>query len=132
MKVSSSSDNPYMAGNMAAGAARTGSGSANAVGNESATHAAQATQTQAKQANASTQAQTSATQSTQSAGVAVSVSTLARTMETGGASAAGDIDMKKVAAMREAISKGTFTVNAEVIADKLLAGAQESLRRARV
>ena len=38
-----------------------------------------------------------------------------------------DFDAVRVKAMRAAIENGTFRVNAEAIADKLLAGAQEML-----
>jgi len=65
----------------------------------------------------------------QSEGVAVTVSTLARSL---GATKAGDasvIDAKKVASVRSAIEQGTYVVNAEAIADKLLANAQEMLKR---
>ncbi len=45
--------------------------------------------------------------------------------------AAGDsgIDAAKVAAVRAAIDNGTFQVNAQSVADKLLSNAQEMLRR---
>ncbi|NDP39586.1 MAG: flagellar biosynthesis anti-sigma factor FlgM, partial [Rhodoferax sp.] len=39
------------------------------------------------------------------------------------------IDAKKVAQVRSAIEQGTYVVNAEAIADKLLANAQEMLNR---
>jgi len=70
-----------------------------------------------------------AAKNAQSAGVAVTVSTLARSL---GATKAGDasvIDAKKVASVRSAIEQGTYVVNAEAIADKLLANAQEMLNR---
>lgn len=70
-----------------------------------------------------------ATKGSRSAGVAVSVSTLARTLEQSGVSDAADIDSQKVAAMKNAIEQGTYSVNAEAIADKLLSNAQEMLRR---
>jgi negative regulator of flagellin synthesis FlgM len=43
--------------------------------------------------------------------------------------AAADFDAEKVAKMQQAIASGTFQVNAEVIADKLIANAQEVLGR---
>lgn len=53
--------------------------------------------------------------------------TLSRTsMEPVGRST-DDFDAVRVKAMRAAIENGTFKVNAEAIADKLLAGAQEML-----
>lgn len=80
---------------------------------------------------ASTLAKTTASKSTQSAGVAVSVSTLARSMEASNRGEAPDVDMEKVNAVRASIAQGTFKVNAEAIADKLLSNAQEMLTRSR-
>lgn len=80
---------------------------------------------------ASTLAKTTASKSTQSAGVAVSVSTLARAMEASSRGEAPDVDMEKVNAVRASIAQGTFKVNAEAIADKLLSNAQEMLTRSR-
>ena len=62
-------------------------------------------------------------------GTPVTVSKLARSLEP--VSAGEGVDVKKVAAMREAIANGTYKVNADAIADKLLANAQEILSRAR-
>jgi negative regulator of flagellin synthesis FlgM len=78
---------------------------------------------------ASATASDSAAKSTRSAGVAVTVSTLARDLEKPEKSDAGDIDAQKVASVKASIQDGTFTVNAEAIADKLLANAQELLNR---
>lgn len=61
----------------------------------------------------------------------VLVSALARTLETASASSAGDIDTAKVERMRAAIGNGTFTVNPEAIAEKLLTNAQEMLSKVR-
>ncbi|MDZ7861814.1 flagellar biosynthesis anti-sigma factor FlgM [Acidovorax sp.] len=66
----------------------------------------------------------------QAAGVPVTVSTAARALDPAGR-AASDFDTKKVAAVRAAIEKGTFTVSAGAIADKLLANAQEIFSRSR-
>ena len=66
-----------------------------------------------------------------SAGVAVTVSTLARSMEKAQGSDVADLDASKVDAVRTAIKEGTFVVNAEAIADKLLANAKEMLDRTR-
>lgn len=74
-------------------------------------------------------ANTEATQSTRSAGVAVSVSQQARALEKAGHDDTVDIDTQKVAAVRSAIQDGTYVVNPEAIADKLLANAQEMLKR---
>lgn len=70
-----------------------------------------------------------AAKNAQSAGVAVTVSTLARSLGADKAGEASVIDAKKVASVRSAIEQGTFVVNAEAIADKLLANAQEMLKR---
>ncbi len=70
-----------------------------------------------------------ASQNAQSAGVAVTVSTLARALEKPPPSDTGDIDTAKVAAVRSAIAEGTYVVNPEAIADKLLSNAQELLNR---
>ena len=43
------------------------------------------------------------------------------------ADSAADIDTAKVQRIQQAIANGTFKVNAEVIADKLIANAQELL-----
>lgn len=64
-------------------------------------------------------------------GVAVTVSALARTLEATSSGEADEVDAQKVEAMKTAIQNGTYTVNAEAIADKLLANAQEMLKRTR-
>lgn len=64
---------------------------------------------------------------TGSAGVAVTVSSRARALEKSGETA--DIDMEKVESVRSAIEQGTYVVNPEVIADKMLANAKEMLNR---
>ncbi|MDP2367540.1 flagellar biosynthesis anti-sigma factor FlgM [Rhodoferax sp.] len=88
--------------------------------------------TQPKSASsASTNANTAASKSTQSAGVAVTVSTLARTLEAANRGEAAEVDTEKVNAVRAAIEQGSYVVNPEAIADKLLANAQELLDRTR-
>jgi negative regulator of flagellin synthesis FlgM len=52
-------------------------------------------------------------------------------METSALSDTPEVDLNKVSAMREAIAQGTFAVNPEAIADKLLTNAQEMLQRSR-
>lgn len=81
--------------------------------------------------SASTSANAAATKSNQSAGVAVTVSTLARTLEVANRGEAADVDTEKVNAVRAAIEQGSYVVNPEAIADKLLANAQELLDRTR-
>ena len=61
------------------------------------------------------------------AGVSVTVSSLARSLETSGAN--GSFDAEKVSAMKSAIANGTFKVDPEAIADKLLSNAQQVLRK---
>lgn len=58
------------------------------------------------------------------AGVPVTFSSAARGLEANGR-ASTDFDANKVKAVRAAIEKGTFTVDADAIADKLLSNAQE-------
>jgi negative regulator of flagellin synthesis FlgM len=80
-------------------------------------------------ANASAAATSGAAQSTRSAGVAVTVSTLARGLEKSGRNEGADVDAQKVASVRAAIENGSYVVNPEAIADKLLTNAQEMLSR---
>jgi negative regulator of flagellin synthesis FlgM len=58
-------------------------------------------------------------------GVAVVITGNARTQGKDAAGQASVIDTKKVAAMKAAIQDGSFKVNPEAIADKLLANAHE-------
>ncbi len=76
-------------------------------------------------------ANANAASSKQTAGVAVTVSTLARTLGASQRGDAADVDAKKVDAVRSAIQQGTYKVNAEAIAGKLLANAEEMLNRSR-
>lgn len=80
----------------------------------------------------SAQAQSSATASARSVGVAVTVSTLARTLEANSAADLPEVDLKKVQSVRAAIADGSYVVNPGVIADKLLANAQEMLQHQRI
>lgn len=57
-----------------------------------------------------------------------SVSTQIQALETGLAAASG-FDAAKVEAIRQAILEGRYTVNAEAIADKLIASTRELLAR---
>ncbi|MCF8167351.1 MAG: flagellar biosynthesis anti-sigma factor FlgM [Rhodoferax sp.] len=93
----------------------------------SQSNAANAAKTE-RNANASGTANAAATQTARSPSVAVTVSTLARGLEK--ASRAGaDIDTQKVASVKASIEDGSYVVNAEAIADKLLSNAQEMLTR---
>ncbi|NCP40556.1 MAG: flagellar biosynthesis anti-sigma factor FlgM [Rhodoferax sp.] len=80
----------------------------------------------------SAQSSSTAAKSTQSAGVAVSVSTLVRALEANNAGEVPSVDGKKIETVRTAIAQGTYVVNPEAIADKLLANAEEMLQRTRV
>jgi negative regulator of flagellin synthesis FlgM len=80
---------------------------------------------------ASTLAKTTASKSTQSAGVAVSVSTQVRSLDAANMGETPDVDTAKVQEVRAAMSQGTYVVNPEAIADKLLSNAQEMLTRNR-
>jgi negative regulator of flagellin synthesis FlgM len=90
-----------------------------------------ATQKSGQPATASAAANANAAKSTRSAGVAVTMSNQAKALEKAASTSEGDVDMQKVAAARSAIQEGTYTVNAEAIADKLLSNAQEMLSRTR-
>lgn len=57
----------------------------------------------------------------------VALSSTASTLLSG--SSGGDFDAAKVASMSQAIADGTFKVNPEAIADKLIANAQELLTK---
>ncbi len=57
----------------------------------------------------------------------VEISSTATGLLSGGTSA--DFDADKVARMSEAIAGGTFRINADAIADKLIANAQELLAK---
>ena len=59
----------------------------------------------------------------------VALSSTASTLLSGGAS--GEFDADKVARTSQAIAGGSFKVNAEAIADKLIANAQELLSKVR-
>jgi len=52
-------------------------------------------------------------------------------MEASSGGEAPDVDMAKVNAVRASIAQGTYKVNAEAIADKMLSNAQEMLTRSR-
>ncbi len=60
-------------------------------------------------------------------GSAVTVSNLAQAMEQSGKGP--DIDTAKVESVRTAIANGSYKVNAEAIADKLLSNAKEMFNR---
>jgi negative regulator of flagellin synthesis FlgM len=70
----------------------------------------------------------SATSAASNAGVSVVITSTARTLGKDAVSQSSEIDSKKVEAMKAAIADGSFTVNPEAIADKLLSNAQEMLR----
>lgn len=65
------------------------------------------------------------------AGVPVTVSTAARGALNTIARPNADFDAGKVKAVRTAIENGTFSVDADAIADKMLSNAEEILSRSR-
>jgi len=79
-----------------------------------------------------TSATATAAKGTLAAGVAVTVSGLARSLESSSRGQAADMDLKKIDAVKSAIQQGTYKVDAEAIADKLLSNAQEMLDRPRI
>ncbi len=88
---------------------------------------ANAAQKASQGTSAAVSATTNAQQSPRSAGVSVNVSTQVRGLEAAKRGDVADIDTQKVAAVRASIQDGTFTVNPEAIADKLLSNAQDFL-----
>jgi negative regulator of flagellin synthesis FlgM len=92
------------------------------VSNAQAQKAAQST-------NAVATANASATQSARSPGVAVSMSSMARGLDKMDRNTQADVDTQKVQTVRAAIQDGSYKVDAEAIADKLLANAQDMLPR---
>jgi negative regulator of flagellin synthesis FlgM len=61
--------------------------------------------------------------------VGVTVSDAARALEQAATSEAAEVDMDKVNSVRQAIAQNSYMVNAEAIADKLLANTRETLGR---
>jgi negative regulator of flagellin synthesis FlgM len=64
------------------------------------------------------------------AGVTVTLSSTSQSMATGGSSSEV-FNADKVASMKQAIANGSFQVNAEAIADKMLSNAAEMLSAGR-
>lgn len=65
------------------------------------------------------------------AGVQVTLSSATQSMSATGSGSSDVFNAEKVEAMKQAIANGTFQVNAEAIADKMLANATEMLNGAR-
>ncbi|MDR0226267.1 MAG: flagellar biosynthesis anti-sigma factor FlgM [Burkholderiaceae bacterium] len=86
---------------------------------------------QAKTASAVATEESSQAQPARAAGVPVSFSTSARALDQN-SRASDDFDANRVKEIREAIANGTFRVNADAVADKLLANSEEFLSHSRV
>lgn len=82
-----------------------------------------------KNASAPVAAGTNASQRAHSSGVAVTVSSLARGLEKSGRASTAEVDAQKVATVKASMQDGTYVVNPEAIADKLLSNAKEMLDR---
>jgi negative regulator of flagellin synthesis FlgM len=76
---------------------------------------------------AQAEAAQTATSAASNPGVAVVLTSNSRAIAKDAANATPEVDAKKVAAMKAAIADGSFVVNPEAIADKLLSNAQEML-----
>jgi negative regulator of flagellin synthesis FlgM len=94
-----------------------------------AVNQANAAQKASQGTSAAVSATTNAVQSPRSASVSVTVSTQVRGLEEAKRSNVPDVDSQKVAAIKASIEDGSYTVNAEAIADKLLSNAQDLLSR---
>ena len=81
-------------------------------------------------AKAATTPATAAAAGETEASIQVALSSTAATLRSGSADAAGDFDAAKVDRISQAISNGSFKINPEAIADKLIANAQELLSKA--
>ncbi len=84
---------------------------------------------QTNSTKSSQSAAATALSSAKSAGVAVTVSTQAQSLGKAVAQEGADVDSAKVESVRSAIEQGTYSVNPEAIAEKLLGNAQELLNR---
>ena len=89
------------------------------------------TQVQAAASKAVQEPDAKAIKDANSSGIAVTVSNLARSLEAANKGEPADLDAEKVNAIRSKIEQGTYTVNAQAIANKLLSNAQEFIDRNR-
>lgn len=90
---------------------------------------ANAAQKASQGTGAAVSATTNTAQAPRSAGVSVTVSTQVRGLEAAKRSDSTDIDVQKVAAVKASIEDGSYSVNAEAIADRLLSNAQDFLSK---
>lgn len=83
----------------------------------------------AKRADGSTSTASSTSDTAAPAGVSVTLSATSRSYTQAAARSGTDVfNAQKVEAMRTAIQNGSFSVNPQAIADKLLSNAREMLR----
>ena len=87
---------------------------------------APATKRPGPELEAAAQAKTAAVKP--AAGASVSMSALGKTMEASRRADLGDVDQAKVDEIKAAIANGSYKVDAEAIADKMLANAQAMLQ----
>lgn len=85
---------------------------------------------QAKTASAIATEESIQAQPARTAGVPVSFSTSARALDQN-SRASDDFDADRVKAIREAIANGSFRVDAEAVADKLLSNTEEFFSHSR-
>jgi len=82
-----------------------------------------------KRADGSTSTSSTSTEAANTASVSVTLSSTSQSYTKGVARSGTDVfNAQKVEAMRTAIQNGSFSVNPQAIADKLLSNAREMLR----
>lgn len=98
------------------------------IGSPAEKPAAPAATTSAAPSTARTAAEAAAPQAAE-ASAQVALSSTASKLLSGAPGASGEFDAEKVERISQAIEKGEFAINAEAIADKLIANAAELLKK---